>query len=132
VFVSGDFNDWDKASRPFYLREPSGVWEGFIAGVNPGARYKYHIVWHRDGYRVDKADPFAVYAETPPGTASIVWDLEYTWGDIAWMAQRRQHNALDAPIAIYEVHLGSWMRVPEQGNRPLSYRELAPRLAEMV
>jgi 1,4-alpha-glucan branching enzyme len=70
VFVSGDFNDWDKTSHPLHLREPSGVWEGFIAGVVPGSRYKYHIVSDRDGYRVDKADPFAVYAETPPGTAS--------------------------------------------------------------
>ena len=88
VLVSGDFNDWDKTSHPLYLREPSGVWEGFVAGVDPGARYKCHIVSHRDGYRVDKADPFAVYAETPPGTASIVWDLEYTWSDAGWMAER--------------------------------------------
>jgi 1,4-alpha-glucan branching enzyme len=88
VFVSGDFNDWDKTSHRLHLRESSGIWEGFIAGVVPGSRYKYHIVSDRDGYRFDKADPSAVYTETPPGTASIVWDLEYTWSDAGWMAER--------------------------------------------
>jgi len=132
VFVVGDFNDWDKRRHPLHPREPAGVWEGFVPGVGLGTRYKYHIVSRQNGYRVDKADPYAVYAETPPGTASIIWDLAYTWDDAAWMAERRQRNALDAPMAIYEVHLGSWMRLPEEGNRPLSYRELAPRLAEYV
>jgi 1,4-alpha-glucan branching enzyme len=132
VFVVGDFNDWDKARHPLKLRESSGIWEGFVPGVGPSTRYKYHIISHRDGYRVDKADPFAVYAETPPDTASIIWDLAYTWGDAAWMTERRQRIRLDAPIAIYEVHLGSWMHLSEEGNRPLTYRELAERLAEYV
>jgi 1,4-alpha-glucan branching enzyme len=94
--------------------------------------YKYHIVSRYNGYQAGKADPFALYTEIPPRTASIVWDLAYAWGDREWMAKRRSHNALTAPIAIYEMHLGSWMRVPEEQNRPLTYRELAPRLAEYV
>jgi len=81
---------------------------------------------------MDKADPFASWNEVPPGTASIVWDLDYAWGDHAWMEQRRRRNSGDAPISIYEVHLGSWRRVPEEGNRWLSYREVAPLLAEYV
>jgi 1,4-alpha-glucan branching enzyme len=84
------------------------------------------------GYRVDKTDPFAFRQEGPPRTASVVWDLAYEWGDQAWMAQRRHANDLVAPISIYEVHLGSWMRVPEDGDRPLSYAEVGPRLADHV
>src|SRR5436853_451351 len=83
-------------------------------------------------YRADKADPFAFTSEIPPRTASIVWELDYGWNDREWMAGRRRHNALGAPMAIYEVHLGSWMRVPEEGQRWLSYRELAPKLAGHV
>ncbi|MBI3328521.1 MAG: 1,4-alpha-glucan branching protein GlgB, partial [Nitrospinae bacterium] len=132
VGVMGDFNGWDKARHPLCSRGQSGIWEGFVPGVGKGAPYKYYIVSRHNGYRVDKADPFAVYHEVPPKTASIVWDLAYTWGDREWMANRSSHNALDAPIAIYEVHLGSWRRVPEEGGRPLSYRQLAPKLAEYV
>jgi 1,4-alpha-glucan branching enzyme len=132
VSVIGDFNGWDPTAHPLQPREQSGIWEGFVPGVAPGAIYKYHLVSRYHGYRVDKADPFAFYAEVPPRTASVVWDLAYEWGDSAWLAERRRRNALDAPIAIYEVHLGSWMRVPEEGNRPLTYRELAPRLAAYV
>jgi 1,4-alpha-glucan branching enzyme len=81
---------------------------------------------------VDKADPYAWYSEIAPQTASVVWELTYAWDDAAWLTQRRQRNALDAPMAIYEVHLGSWRRVPEEDNRPLTYRELAPQLADYV
>jgi len=130
VFVMGDFNGWDKTCHPLCSRGQSGIWDGFVPGVGKGALYKYHIVSRYRGYRVDKADPFAVYSEVPSNTSSIVWELDYTWGDQAWMQERHKHNALDAPIAIYEVHLGSWMRVPEEGHRPLTYRELAPKLAE--
>jgi len=130
VFVMGDFNSWDKTCHPLCSRGQSGIWDGFVPGVGKGALYKYHIVSRYRGYRVDKADPFAVYSEVPSNTSSIVWELDYTWGDQAWMQERHKHNALDAPIAIYEVHLGSWMRVPEEGHRPLTYRELAPKLAE--
>ena len=132
VSVVGDFNGWDKASHPLRPRGQSGIWEGFVLELGKGALYKYHIVSHYKGYKVDKADPVAIYYETPPKTASIVWDIEYTWGDQAWMEKRHAHNELDAPIAIYEVHLGSWKRVPDEGNRSLSYRELAEQLAEYV
>jgi len=132
VFVVGDFNRWHKTSHRLRPRGQSGIWEGFIPGLGKGDIYKYHIASRYRGYKVDKADPFAYYHETPPKTASIVWDLDYVWGDRKWMEKRRQHNALDAPIAIYEVHLGSWRRVPEENNRPLTYREMAPRLAEYV
>src|SRR5581483_2163249 len=83
-------------------------------------------------YRADKADPLGFYAESPPGTASIVWDLDYSWGDGAWMAERGARGGLRAPVSIYEVHLGSFRRMPEEGDRPLTYRELAPYLVEHV
>jgi len=132
VYVMGDFNGWDKESHPLHPRRKSGIWEGFIPGVGKGANYKYHIASRFHGYRVDKADPFALYSEVPPKTGSIVWNLDYVWGDGEWMENRQKQNALDAPMAVYEMHLGSWMRMPEEGNRSLTYRELAPRLAEYV
>jgi 1,4-alpha-glucan branching enzyme len=132
VFVTGEFNGWDKSSHPLCPKWQSGIWEGFIPGVTEGTIYKYYIVSHHRGYRVEKADPFAFYAETPPKTASVVWNLNYDWQDQRWMEKRHSHNALDAPISIYEVHLGSWRRVPEEGNRYLGYRELAQELAEYV
>jgi len=132
VFVMGDFNGWNKSMHPLRSRGQSGIWEGFIPGVQMGAPYKYHIRSRYKGYRADKADPFSFYSEVPPKTASIVWDLTYTWGDEEWMKNRFIHNARTAPIAIYEVHLGSWMRVAEEGHRPLTYREIAPKLAEYV
>jgi len=132
VFVMGDFNGWNKSTHPLRARGQSGIWEGFIAGVQKGASYKYHIHSRYEGYRVDKADPFAFYNEVPPDTASIVWDLGYIWSDREWMEKRAISNARTSPMAIYEVHLGSWMRVPEEGHRPLTYREMAPKLAEHV
>ncbi|HWZ87127.1 MAG TPA: 1,4-alpha-glucan branching protein GlgB, partial [Thermoanaerobaculia bacterium] len=106
-----------------------GVWEGFLPGVARGAIYKYHIVSRWNGYRVDKADPYAVRHEVPPRTGSVVWDLEYRWRDAKWLAGRAENQGPSAPISIYEVHLGSWRRVPEEGNRPLTYREAAGALA---
>ncbi|MFQ5913543.1 MAG: 1,4-alpha-glucan branching protein GlgB [Nitrospinota bacterium] len=132
VFVMGDFNGWNTGSHPLSQRGQSGIWEGSIPQVGRGARYKYHILSRNHGYRVDKADPFAFRSEIPPKTASIVWDLEHSWKDREWMEERSTRNALDAPLAIYEVHLGSWRRVPEEKNRSLSYRELARPLIEHV
>ncbi len=132
VSVIGNFNGWNRSAHILRPKDRSGIWEGLVPGLASGAIYKYHIVSRHRGYRVDKADPFAFHAETPPKTASIVWDLEYEWKDAAWMEKRRRCNALDAPISIYEVHLGSWRRVTEEGNRSLSYRELAPGLADYV
>jgi 1,4-alpha-glucan branching enzyme len=132
VWVTGDFNGWDKGRHPLAQRGQSGLWEGFIPGLGHGSLYKYHVASKYGAYRVDKADPFAFSFEGPPRTASIVWDLDYSWGDEDWLARRQRANALDGPMSIYEVHLGSWRRVPEEGNRALSYRELAPYLAEHI
>jgi len=132
VYVIGSFNNWQKQTHPLRPRGNSGIWEGFFPDVKKGSLYKYHIVSRTYGYQVDKSDPFSIFNEIPPRTASIVWDLDYAWGDGEWMARRREHNALDKPMSIYEVHLGSWRRVPDEGNRSLSYRELAHSLAEYV
>ena len=133
VTVMGDFNGWDKTAHPLAARsDGSGVWEGIVQGIGNGECYKYHIVSRDRSYEVDKADPCGVFSEVPPRTGSRVWDLSYTWNDGDWMGRRRAANALGAPMSIYEVHLGSWRRVPEEDNRSLSYRELAPQLAEYV
>jgi 1,4-alpha-glucan branching enzyme len=132
VSIIGDFNGWDKSRHPLGPKGVSGIWQGFIPGVQKGANYKYHVCSRFNGYRVEKADPFAFCNEIPPKTASIIWDLDYTWGDEAWMARRGEHNRHDTPMSIYEVHLGSWMRLPEEGNRSLTYQELGSRLAQYV
>jgi 1,4-alpha-glucan branching enzyme len=133
VSVVGDFNGWNPTTHPLTARgDSSGVWEGFVADVRPGALYKYHIVSRHAGYSVDKADPFAFYCETPPRTASVVWDLAYDWGDGQWMGARGRVNAHDAPWSIYELHLGSWRRVPEEHDRRLTYRELAHAVGDYV
>jgi 1,4-alpha-glucan branching enzyme len=130
VSVIGDFNGWDR-ERDLLRPTDSGIWEGFVPGAGQGEVYKYAIVSQHDGHRVEKADPFGFLHEVPPKTASVVWDLEYDWYDSTWMEGRVRRNSHDAPISIYEVHLGSWRKMPEQ-NRPLSYRELAPLLADHV
>jgi 1,4-alpha-glucan branching enzyme len=132
VTVTGDFNGWNKTSHKLHHRGSSGIWEGFIPDMGKGALYKYHVVSHYGGYKADKADPFAFFNEVPPRNASVVWDLGYEWRDADWMRDRHHRNRLDAPISIYEVHLGSWRRVPEEANRHLTYRELAPLLASHV
>ncbi|CAN5617249.1 1,4-alpha-glucan branching protein GlgB [soil metagenome] len=130
VAVMGDFNGWDRGRDLLRPRGASGIWESLVADVERGARYKFHIV-SRSGYRVEKSDPFATYAEAPPRTASVVWDTAYDWNDGAWLAGRAQRNALDAPMSVYELHIGSWRRAPEDG-RPLSYRELAETLPDYL
>lgn len=132
VQVMGDFNGWNKFAHALRPIGDSGIWVGWFAGIGHGAHYKYHIVSRNNGFAADKADPFAFRCEKPPGTASVVWDLDYQWGDHLWMTERRARHRLGAPISIYEVHLGSWMRVPEEGRRWLTYREIAPKLAEYV
>src|SRR6185369_3018201 len=132
VCVTGGFNAWNNESHPLQPRGQSGIWEGFIPNIGKGEIYKYHVVSRYHGYQVDKADPFAFHAENAPKTGSIVWDLDYEWRDGQWMAERARKNSLSAPVSIYEVHLGSWQRVPEDNNRSLSYREIAPKLAEYV
>jgi 1,4-alpha-glucan branching enzyme len=133
VSVIGDFNDWDKKSHPLSVRwDGSGIWEGFIPSIGHGTVYKYYIVSRYNNYKVEKSDPFAFHCETPPKTASIVWEMSHKWDDSEWMKKRRLSNALNAPISIYEIHLGSWRRVPEEGNRYLTYREIAHYLADYV
>jgi 1,4-alpha-glucan branching enzyme len=132
VYLTGDFNGWEKKGFKLTPRGDSGIWEGFVAGSGQGLLYKYHIESNVRRHRVDKADPFAFFCETPPKTASVVWNLSYTWEDRQWMSGRREANRLQAPLSIYEVHPGSWMRLPEENNRYLSYRELAPRLSDYV
>ncbi len=132
VFVMGEFNHWNKESHPLKARGSSGLWEGFIAEIGKGTHYKFYIHSRYHGYRVEKADPFAFYAEIPPRTASIVWDHAFEWHDQEWMSSRHRSNALDAPISIYEVHLGSWRHNPGEMNQSLSYRELASALADYV
>ena len=132
VSVIGSFNNWHPQTHLLAPRGASGIWEGFIPGVTKGALYKFHIESRNHGYHVDKADPLGLWHEKPPRTASVVWGLDYEWNDREWMEKRAARNSLRAPQSIYEVHLGSWMRVPEEHNRPLTYRETAPRLAEYV
>ena len=132
VTLMGEFNGWDKASHPMRLHGQTGIWEGFVPGIGHGAPYKYHVTASRRGWSVDKADPYALRHETPPATGSIVWDLDYTWADADWMRTRKERQSLQSPMSIYEVHLGSWRRVPEEGNRSLTYREHADRLVEHV
>lgn len=133
VSVTGDFNGWKPKSHPLGVRwDGSGIFEGFIPNVGKGTLYKYHIVSKFNKYKVNKGDPLAFYWETPPKTASIVWDLNYEWNDAEWMNNRNKYNSLNNPISVYEVHLGSWRRVSEENNRFLTYRELAKELAEYV
>lgn len=132
VSVIGEFNEWHKGSHPLYSRGQSGIWQNVIPQAWHGAVYKYHIVSHHNGYQVDKADPFGFFHEMPPRTGSVVWEMGYDWHDQEWMATRQKRNRHDAPINIYEVHFGSWRKVHDDGNRSLSYREMAEPLADYV
>jgi 1,4-alpha-glucan branching enzyme len=133
VSVPGDFNDWSTTSHLLKAREDeSGIWEGFVPDVGIGARYKYYVASRHDNYAVNKADPFAFFSEEPPKTASRVWDLKYNWTDGEWMEHRKDRIGLDAPVSIYEVHLGSWRRGLEGGRDPLSYQDAATQLAEYL
>ncbi|MEQ8964333.1 MAG: 1,4-alpha-glucan branching protein GlgB [Azospirillaceae bacterium] len=133
VAVVGEFNGWDGRRHPMRLRHGPGVWELFLPGVGPGASYKYEIKGPHGELLPLKADPYAFYAEQPPRTASVVWGpQERPWHDERWMAERKGRNAITAPISIYEVHLGSWRRVVEEGERYLSYQELADTLIPYV
>ncbi|HEY4244189.1 MAG TPA: 1,4-alpha-glucan branching protein GlgB [Kofleriaceae bacterium] len=124
VSVIGECNDWKPGASP--LTERDGFWSGVIANCKIGQLYKYHIRGKRAGYEVAKADPFAQRHEVAPGTASIIWEPQHAWTDAAWMARRAAVSATNAPVSIYEVHLGSWKRT--DGRLP-TYREIAPQLA---
>jgi 1,4-alpha-glucan branching enzyme len=133
VSVVGAFNAWASGANPLRPRATSGIWEGFIAGLEEGTVYKYNIVSRHGAYSVNKADPFATFAEQPPNTASRVWTLDYEWQDADWLAGRREKQTLASPISVYEVHLGSWRHMLENGSeRSMTYREIAQPLAEYV
>ncbi|MAO07135.1 MAG: 1,4-alpha-glucan branching enzyme [Alteromonas sp.] len=132
VSVIGDFNYWIEGEHPLNVRwDGSGIWEGFIPGVQKGDKYKYKIHSSHNDIKTEKADPFALKCEHPPMTASVVWDLEYSWKDQKWMESRKKKNQLDQPYSVYEVHLGSWMYHAKE-NRPLTYIELAKELTQYV
>ena len=130
VSVIGNFNGWNRESAPLTSRmDGSGIWEGFIPSLSKGEYYKYFIR-SNNGYEVEKGDPYAFHWETPPHTASVTWDLDYTWNDQAWLEERKSAQPLTKPISVYEMHLGSWRRKEEEEGRFLTYRELAAELPE--
>jgi len=128
VSVVGNFNEWNGTRHPMRLRGTSGVWELFIPGLREGELYKYEVKSGRRTFL--KADPYAFAMEVPPETSSIVFKSKYEFGDRAWITKRAKRQAWRQPLSIYEVHLGSWRRITEENNRPLTYREMAPLLAD--
>ena len=125
VSVVGDFNFWNRSTHPLVREGSTGIWRGFIPGVGPGVKYKYFIRSQVNNYTIEKFDPFAFHNESPPQTASVVWDLDYGWHDEGWMRQRAERNALNRPIAVYEMHLGSWRH---EWGHSLNYVDLARTL----
>jgi 1,4-alpha-glucan branching enzyme len=132
VHVMGDFNEWSKSKAPLSLEGNSGLWHGFIPDIPTGACYKYHVCSKWNAYKVDKTDPFAHQHEVAPATGSVVSSMEYRWQDDEWMRKRHAKTSHRAPVSVYEVHLGSWRRDPENPDRHLSYREIAPMLVDYV
>ena len=132
VSIIGDFNNWKPENYKLQVRwDGSGIWEGFIPNIQQGSTYKYRIVSNNQGIITEKADPFALYCEKPPQTASVIWDLNYKWKDSKWMKSRKEFNSLDKPYSVYEVHLGSWKKNMKE-NRSLTYLELADDLVKYV
>ncbi len=133
VSVVGEFNGWDGRRHGMRLRQKCGVWEIFLPGVSSGALYKYEIKGAPGTVPKLKSDPYAFFAERPPGSASVVYDVKrFRWRDGSWMNSRKKRHGADAPLSFYEVHLGSWRRKPEEGNRYLTYREMAKELVAYV
>ena len=132
VSIIGDFNNWNP-NAAIMRSSTAGIWEGFVPDIGQGASYKYHIESRYRDYKVDKADPYGFASEIRPQTASRVWNLDnYSWHDESWMKNRTNTNSLGSPLSFYEVHLGSWKRALDENNRWLTYRELAPLLADYV
>ncbi|MGH9042448.1 MAG: GlgB N-terminal domain-containing protein, partial [Acidimicrobiia bacterium] len=129
--VVGDFNSWDGRLNPMRRLGSSGIWELFLPEVEPGARYKYEFVDANGQLRL-KADPYAFATEVPPGTASVIFESAYDWGDNDWLDRRKRANHLESPVSVYECHVGSWKTVTEEGGRSLSYRELADQLPDFL
>jgi 1,4-alpha-glucan branching enzyme len=132
ISVIGDFNNWKADANEMKPLAGSGIWTTFVPGVKEGATYKY-FVRGANGYRAEKSDPFGFASEVRPKTASVVWEMDkYKWKDTKWMETRANKNSLESPISIYEMHPGSWMRVPEENDRWLTYRELADQLSKYL
>ncbi|WP_037369218.1 1,4-alpha-glucan branching protein GlgB [Sediminibacterium sp. C3] len=133
ISVTGYFNNWDKTSHPLKVRlDNSGIWEGFIPGIQRGEAYKYHIHGF-NGIKLDKGDPFAHFWEKRPFTASITWQTNYEWKDQEWMKHRKKHNSLKSPYSVYEVHLASWMRPDKNDEESYNtYEQIAERLVPYV
>jgi len=132
ISIIGNFNHWQNGHHNLNPRwDESGIWEGFFPGIKKGEAYKYAIQSNTGEY-LEKADPFALYAEIAPRTASIVWEHEYSWKDQPWLEKRKGLEGIPQPYSVYEVHLGSWKRKPEDGNRSLSYKELIDELVTYV
>jgi 1,4-alpha-glucan branching enzyme len=134
VSVIGDFNGWNPASHPMQSLGVSGIWETFVPKAGDGERYKFEIVSRVDGARMQKTDPYGKFFESDASGAAIIWDLDrYAWRDKEWMDERPRWNGwLDRPLSVYELHLGSWKRVPERGGGPLTYREMADQIVPYV
>ncbi len=133
VSVIGNFNGWNSRLHKLFARwDGSGIWEGFIPDIGHGEAYKYHIESNLNNYRVEKGDPYAFMWEEPPRTASVIWDRKYAWDDRKWLKTRKETAGKPRPFSVYEMHLGSWQRCPEEGNRYLTYRELAARLPPYI
>ncbi len=132
VSVMGDFNGWDRERNQLRPRQSSGIWETFLPGLGKGTIYKFYIQSRYHGHSAEKQDPYAFLHEIPPKSASVVWDLDFEWNDQSWMQERKKRNSLQAPMSVYEMHVGSWMRTLDRSLHSLSYRELAPRLAEYI
>jgi 1,4-alpha-glucan branching enzyme len=132
VAVIGNFNYWDRGTHPLFVRwDASGIWEGFIPNIGDGETYKYYIK-SSTGEDLEKSDPFALRWEEPPRTASIVADTYYEWSDAKWMKNRHEHNAIDKPYSVYEVHIGSWARNPESPDEFYTYEQLIDKLVPYV
>ena len=133
VSVVGDFNSWDGRLHQMRSLGSTGIWELFVPEVGAGARYKFEIRPGGGGTQLLKADPYAFRTETPPATASVIHQLDqYRWGDAEWMEKRRDQDPFRRPMSVYEVHISSWRRVVEEGNRPLTWKEAAAQLADYV
>ena len=132
ISVIGNFNGWNKSADQLFVRwDSSGIWEGFVPSIGNGEVYKYFIRSNQ-GEELEKSDPYALRWEEPPRTASIVWDTWYEWKDTEWMQHRYEHNSLNKPYSVYEVHFGSWMRSPEDPEKYLGYRLMADKLVPYV
>jgi len=132
VFVIGNFNGWQAKNHKLAPRwDQSGIWEGFFSDIQVGEAYKYAI-HSNTGELLEKADPFAIYAEIPPRTASIVWQADYSWKDKKWMEKRLAGAQKPKPYAVYEMHIGSWRRKLEDGSRSLTYKEMATEMVDYI